>query len=142
MQNIFITKGISLKEKTEEDWEMQAKVVSLKQNKTVEIEYLKQLEESFYKKAANYKISDYNHAYFLDKEHAIESVKLDMGGMNEAGAYEYAAIIELPLETSYPEFGYIGFYEFYKYNHELCEYEILTDNVIRNVLIDHFQIIQ
>ena len=95
MQKIFITKGISLKEKTEEDWETQAKIASFKQNKTVEIKYLKQLEESFYKKAANYKISDYNHAYFVDKERAIKSVKLDMGGMNEAGAYE---VLDLGFE--------------------------------------------
>jgi hypothetical protein len=138
--NIYVTKGISLKEKTDEDWEFGLKKHNLAYKKEISLEKYKDFEKMWHRGSYNYLIYDYNHAFFTDKENATKSVVRDMGGMNEAGSYNYAAVLEIPTGVSYAEMTDIISIEFYEYNRESEKYEVLKDDKIRDVLISYFQL--
>ena len=139
-QNIFIVKGISIKEKNEKDWAQELYSLQMQHNKKYSMDYIKRFDKSFYHKAYSYIVDEYNHAYFLDFDTAEKSVFNDMGGMNSSGAYDYAAIFEIPTEVSYAEHISTLSYSFYKYNHNIKQYQKLNDNKMLNVLKDFFHV--
>lgn len=50
-----------------------------------------------------YDIYDFNAAYFIDKDKAIEYAEANVADINEAGAYPYIAIIPRCTNLMYPE---------------------------------------
>ena len=138
--NIFITKGISLSLKTKERWEKDWKITNIKTGADQSFKQYKKVVETWERGYSDYLISDYNHAYFIDKDDAIQSVINDMGGMNEAGSFMYAAVLEVPTGVSYAENIDIISISFYEYNIKERKYEELKDEKIKNVLKSYFQI--
>ena len=115
--NIFILKGMNFSKKTELDWEKECKIFNLElsAHRQKSIEDYKSFQHDF-DKTSDWKIDDYNHAYFTKEEIAIIAAKENMGGLDDGGVYKYCAIIEVPCGVSYPELGEIESFHLFKYN--------------------------
>lgn len=126
--NVFILKGLTIDEKTDADWEKERIIfnLDLPDNRKMDLENFKNFQKSF-SGCHDYKISEYNHAYFFKEEVAIEAAKGNMGGLDDGGVYKYCMLIEVPCGVSYPEFGEIISMHLFKFNFETREFgEIYT----------------
>lgn len=115
--NVFILKGLNINKKTDADWEKEMKIfnLDLPENRQMNLEKFKEFQNSF-SGCHDYKIEEYNHAYFFKEEVAINAAKENMGGLDDGGVYKYCALIEVPCGVSYPEFGEIISMHLFKYN--------------------------
>ena len=115
--NIFILKGMNIRKKSEADWDKEHKIFNLEipQKNWKTLEDYKKFQQGF-DKVADWKIEEYNHAYFTDEQRAIRAAKNNMGGLDDGGVYHYCAIIEVPCGVSYPEAGEVESIHLFKYN--------------------------
>lgn len=125
-ENIFILKGMEIYPKSNEDWEKEKEIFNLElpNDKKLSLEEYIKFKKGF-GGVHDYVITDYNHAYFIDENNAIEAAIDDMGGLNDGGIYDYAAIVEVPCGVSYPETGEIVSFHLFKYNYAKRIYEEL-----------------
>lgn len=127
MDNLFILKAISLKEKTEEDLKRDFDIVKIKYNvwkyKTLK-EYI-EFEKGWNRDKFN--INTENILYSLDKMRAKELLIKNVADFNDGGAYNYAILLSIPQDTAYAELTDINEYELFKYNQKTSTYELITD---------------
>lgn len=115
--NIFILKGMNIEKKTIYDWKRECKIfnLNLPENRQKNVEAYKAFQRGF-DKTADWKIEEYNHAYFTKEEFAIRGAKENMGGLDDGGVYKYCAVVEVPCGVSYPEIGEVESFHLFKYN--------------------------
>lgn len=122
MQSIYIGKMISLKEKTKEDIEKEFEIIKIKnkswQSKTLD-DYI-----NFIKNWCNYDyiMSTEDNCYGLDYNEIENLIINNYADVNDGGIYNYATIIEIPINKMYAYTEVISI-QIFKYNKESNKYE-------------------
>lgn len=101
LQRIHIIYAIDAKEKTKDDLLKEHEIFKIQHpnwQKSTFSEFL-----SFQKewKHDKYSFDVEDIAYFLDKQKAIDFISNNRTDINEAGAYPFAALLSVPIGTSY-----------------------------------------
>lgn len=138
MSNIYIVNAISVTEYKEEDLKRKHTAHNcLNERQLTYEEYLKFLKNW---KEDTYSISSFISSFHLEYEKAKEYAENNLGDINEAGCYNYAAIIKAPMDCFY----YNSYqnpktdFELYKYNSETKKYELLDKSAKEyNYIINH-----
>ena len=131
MDKIYCVKAISLSEYSEEKLRERYKITKIEhpvwQEKTFE-DYLNFLKGW---KDDKYLTDSFISSYHTKRNDAIKCVTENIGDINEAGSYNYAAILPVPLNTVYPESN-VSYddVKFFKFNRESEKYEEITDKSI------------
>ena len=86
-----------------------------------------------------YDIYDFNAAYFIDKDKAIEYAEANMADINESGAYPYIVIIPRCINLMYPESCKEDI-TVLKYDHTIDKYNIVEadDDEYVMPIIQHY----
>ena len=125
---IYQVTAISCEPKAEEILQHEFKIYKIRYNKpdlTMEdyVNYLKRWNND------KYSINGFISSYHLDEERAVSYVENNIGDINEAGVYDYAAVSAIVVDAAYynSEQDIEKDITIYKYNHETDKYEKLTN---------------
>ena len=122
---MFIGKVISLRKKTEKDLHEEYEIMKIRhdnwKNKTF---------EDYINFAKNWQIYDFGVStisicYSLDSNEIEKIITNNYADINDGGLYDYAAIVEVPINAVYPETEIISI-KLFKYDVTKNKYE-LTD---------------
>ena len=135
MENIYYVEALAVEEKTETDLIKEYEIYKIKYER--EITYEKFLETKKNWHEDKYYIEGFTSSYHETLEEAKEYVIENIGDINEAGSYEYAAVVEAPLSVSYyNSYQTKKSFILYKYNHDKNKYEEIpqTEEVCKYIL--------
>lgn len=111
VKNLYIITVFHMEKKTNEDYEREAKIASIRHNREITLDRIKQMQFS---KADLYKFSSDEVAYFDNFDEANEFLVENTCDVYEY-CYTYGAILETPLNCAYP-FMYSTNLHLYKYD--------------------------
>lgn len=130
MENIYYVQAISLQELTEELLNKEYEIHKIKYNqpKLTKEQFLKFMEDWHQSK---YDIDSFISSYHETLEEAKEYAQRNIGDINEAGCYNYAAVCKAPLGLTYYNTGQNAKEDFilYKYDRESHSYKELAKDV-------------
>lgn len=135
---IFILSAIDIHKRNEKRWQELFEICKIQHPlwRKKSLEEYKEFESGW---GQLYDIDDFNAAYFIDKDTAIEYAKANMADINEAGAYPYIAIVPRCINIMYPE-SHDEEITVLKYDHTSDKYNIVNINDDKYVMpiIQHF----
>ena len=124
--NLFILKTISIRPKTEENFQKEYKIDKIEHNRPDNYTYTKFIK---FLKSWGWDIyySEDNNCYFTDLSIAKQYTEQNIGDINDGGVYNYIAIVEVPFNCTYAETEIQSIYIF-KYNKTTDEYNEVDIN--------------
>jgi len=106
--SLFILSTISLEKKTEADLIKEWKISNIFSDRDVTYEehlkFIKKFDTEIYK------YSSEDNSYFTDLETAMEFALDDCGDVSEFGLFNYATIIEVPVNSSFARMNKLNIY--------------------------------
>lgn len=97
--DVFVLFAVSVSPKTQEQIDKDYAAQKLKYKKMTKEYYLDMLKHTYEDK---FNIFFEPNAYFIDEKEAQYYIENNMADINDGGAYEYAMIIQYPLNQVYP----------------------------------------
>lgn len=138
MEKIYITHAISLENKTEESLKKEYEIKCLKYNKKFDWNcFLKILKQTYEDK---YSIGGFISGFYNKKEEATYAIVNNIGDINEAGCYPYAAVCTADIGVAYYD-SYQNIetdFDIYEYNFDSKKYEPLNKEADEYKAILHY----
>lgn len=103
MKNLFILSTISVNKKSEEEVKMDWAIRNITSKKDIPFEQYLSFIESWNDQwgLKDYRYSEEDNAYFESLDTAKEYARKNISDLNDGGVYNYIAITEVPLNTTY-----------------------------------------